>query len=402
MSSDGYTGIHRSASAKRPRRFSRRLVDVTIGLLVGTLVGGGAAVALSAGDTIGCQPGQVIILDPSGTWACSDRPAPAPSATLSPSPSPSPSATTPSPSPTVSPTATTAPATSPPAPSPSPSVTPSPTPTPTPSPSPTGLLRNCFGDLKNSQGPIDQSRLAACGYPTLASTGVPPSITPTAYQGPMTITTATTVIDGKRIPCGLNIRAANVTIRNSLLIGPAFYCINMDGGTLTITDSELNCTDAHGTGIAWANFWATRVYIHDCENALEIGANSWVIDSYLSSREASGGHADDIQSQGGSDVLIRHNTFAGLNPITSSIISNPDRNSRWTVEANFFSAGAYTVYCPENVAGGWVVRNNRFYGPTGNYGSDPHRPAYGYTDACGGVGTWVGNFRDDTLGVVNR
>jgi hypothetical protein len=148
----------------------------------------------------------------------------------------------------------------------------------------------------------------------------------------------------------------------------------------------------------------TNAYIHDCENAGEINANTVVRDSYLSSVEVGAGHGDDLQSQGGSDVAIDHNTFAGLAPITSSIITNPTGNSRWTLTNNFFSAGAFTLYCPEDVSGGWVVTGNRFYGPVTHHdytsGDDPHSPSFGFTDACGGVGTWLNNYRDDAPSVA--
>jgi hypothetical protein len=263
-------------------------------------------------------------------------------------------------------------------------------------------MRNCFGDVKNSSGPIDQARLAACGYPTRASTGVPAGKVLTPYTGPSVISTPGTVIDGKTAGC-LQIRATNVTIRNSRLTGPCLWVVETSmSSTLLIEDSELNCVDGHGNGLDGPNFLARRVYVHDCENAAEINSDSQIVDSYLSAREVGAGHADVIQSQGGNNVVIRHNTFAALNPITASIISNPTNNSGWLVEDNFFSAGAYTVYCPENVGNTWTVRNNRFYGPVGNWSSDPHRPAYGYTDGCGGVGTWTGNYKDNDGAAVNR
>lgn len=244
-----------------------------------------------------------------------------------------------------------------------------------------------------------------CGYPTRASTGVPPATVLSAYQGPMDVVTATTVIDGKRIPCGMNIRAANVVIRNSLVTGTGFWCIQVYSGSLTIQDSEITCTNGSGTGLMGPNFKATRLYIHDCENALEINANSSVVDSYLSAREGnSNAHGDDIQSQGGNNVLIRHNTFAGLNPITSSIITNPTANNGWTVEDNAMSAGAYTFYCPEQGTN-FTVRNNRFMTyrlpPIGTGKllykdlGDDRAPAYGHTDACAHSGiTWTGNIDD--------
>lgn len=305
-------------------------------------------------------------------------PSGSPSATQSASPSPSPTV---QPSPSVSPTATTPAPTTPPA-------------TPTPSPTTTGpLLTGCF------------DRLAACGYPTTSSTGVPAGTALTAYTGPATIRIAGTVIEGRAMGC-IAIAAANVVIRKSKITGPCFYGIDMQSGNLTIEDSEISCVNGRGTGIAWSRFAAKRVYIHDCENALEMGQSGSVEDSYLSAREAtSDGHGDDIQSQGGSDVVIRHNTFAGLNPITSSIITNPTQNHRWLIELNFLSAGAYTAYCPEQGTG-FVVRNNRFFRvktqqerDTGSGSS--HSATWGLTDACSHSGiSWSGNYRDNDLSEV--
>jgi len=271
------------------------------------------------------------------------------------------------------------------------------------------LLRNCFGDVKNSSGVIDQARLAQCGYPTLATTGVPAGTVLTPWPGSSVISTAGTVIDGKTLGC-IQIRALNVVIRNSRITctGTAIYAADAPsasgtGNNIRLERVEITCTNGTGHGVWAHNVTALAVNIHDCENAFELNANSIVADSYLSAREGtSTAHGDVIQSQGGSDVVVRHNSFVGLNPITSSIISNPNNNSRWTLDGNFFSAGAFTVYCPENVGGSWIVTGNRFYGPVGNWGSDPHRPAYGFTDGCGGVGTWTGNYRDDTLAAVNR
>jgi len=250
------------------------------------------------------------------------------------------------------------------------------------------LLTNCF------------DRLAACGYPTTTSTGVPAGTVLTAYTGPLTISTTVT-ITGKSIGCGLTIRSGgNVTIRNSKITGPCFYGVDMEGGTLLIEDSEVDCIDHRGTGIAYTNFTARRVLVRNCENGFHVGSNTLVEDSYITGvAEVGGGHGDGIQGQSGSNIVIRHTTFDLTNPITSSIIWDRLTMNNVTVENNFFAAGAYTVYVPtsgSNIA----YRNNRFFGPVG--GSTTHRPAYGFSTGAGRSGvTWVGNYRDDTLGAVN-
>lgn len=357
----------------RRRRLTRRDA-IWAGIVTLVAILGGTAYAAATPTQYNCtkvEDGGHFAVDCTTAPLPSGSPTPAPSATQSPSPSPSPTA---GPSPTVSPTATTPPATTPPA---------SPTPSPT---TPTGLLTGCF------------DRLAACGYPTTSSTGVPAGTVLTAFTGSTTIRTAGTVIENKTMPC-IAIEAANVVLRRVRITGPCFYGIDMRTGSLTIEDSEVNCVDGRGTGIAWDHFAARRVYIHDCENALEMGEASSVEDSYLSAREAtSAGHGDDIQSQGGNGVLVRHNTFAGVNPITSSIITNPTLNSGWRIENNFLSSGAYTLYCSKQGTG-WTVSGNRFYpAKTGN----PHSASYGLTDSCNRPGAiaWSGNYRDSDLSVV--
>jgi hypothetical protein len=264
--------------------------------------------------------------------------------------------------------------------------------------------------VKNSSAPIDQARLASCGYPTLESTGVQEGIALTQSTGDINITVAGTVLQNREVTGCIYLHAANIVIRNVRLhmADRCFYGISTynvpSSGPAIIENSEVMCNYAHGSALAGPNFRAARLYLSGCENGAEINGNSWIVDSWIAGSEVgnSNAHGDDIQSQGGNDVIIRHNTFAAPNPITASIISNPDNNSRWLVENNFFSAGAYTVYCPENVGNTWTVRNNRFYGPFGNYTIDPHRPAYGWTDGCGGVGVWTGNYRDNDLQPVAR
>jgi hypothetical protein len=105
----------------------------------------------------------------------------------------------------------------------------------------------------------------------------------------------------------------------------------------------------------------------------------------------SSAHGDGVQSQGGNNVVLRHNTMLQINPVTSAIITNPTQNSGWTVEDNLMGGGAYTLYCPENGTN-FVVRNNRFVAAkTGGL----YSAAYGLTDACNHSGIiWSGNIRD--------
>lgn len=207
--------------------------------------------------------------------------------TAPPSPTPRPS-TTLTPSPSVSPTVQ-------PSASSTPSATPVPTiPSPIPSPSvstsvsPTVPARplNCWAD------PV------ACGYPGPGTTGVPAGTVLTASTGDLEVRTDGTVIDGQDIAGCVVVHAANVVIRDSRIHGQCFFAVSSYEATnLLIEDSEISCPDARGTAVAGPNYVVRRSYLHGCENALEMGSNTTVTDSWLSAAEAdSAGHGDGIQS----------------------------------------------------------------------------------------------------------
>jgi hypothetical protein len=321
-----------------------------------------------------------------------------------PNPGPTTPGATPSPSGTAEPTTgpTAEPTTGP---------TAAPTPSgPTTAPTPTGSPS--AGDSSGGSTPPSTSPTrhgcvsdpGACGYPTTATAGVPAGTALTVVNGDFTVTTNGAVVAGKEIHGCIDVRAANVTIRNTRIIGPCgSYGVSTysAGGTTVLDRVEINCTDGRGTGIAGPNFAAHAVYIHDCENALEIDDNSSVVDSVLSARDgAPTSHGDGIQSQGGNNVVIRHNTLlvpGGTDSITSAIITNPTQNNEWLIEDNLMGGGGYTLYCPEQGTN-FTVRDNRFVPP--KLGS-LYSAKYGLTDACNHTGiTWTGNYRDSDGGAV--
>jgi hypothetical protein len=314
--------------------------------------------------------GHWVSLNPKQTFAVGNPSTPTPS-------TPSTPGSTPSTSPTTSPTTT-------------------PTTTPKPSASPSGG-GSSGGSTSPSTNPSQRgcaTNPGSCGYPTTATAGVPAGTALTVVNGDDIIKTNGAVVDGKEIHGCVDVRASNVTIRNSRIIGPCDYGVSTysAGGTTVLDHVEINCTTGTGTGLAGPNFAAHAVYIHDCENGLEINDGSSLVDSVISAREGtSSAHGDGIQSQGGNNVVIRHNTLLETNPVTSAIITNPTLNNGWLIEDNFMGGGAYTLYCPEQGTN-FVVRNNRFV-PAKL--SSLYSAAFGLTDACDHSGiTWTGNYRD--------
>jgi Right handed beta helix region len=242
---------------------------------------------------------------------------------------------------------------------------------------PPGTLRNCF------------DRLAECGYPRQTSTGVPSAINLTQYTGPVNITVPGTVINGKKTGC-LVINAPNVVIRNSRISGPCEFAIEVQTGSLLIQDSEIDCVDGNGTGLIYANYIARRVHVHDCANGFHVGGGTTVEDSYI---KVNGGNG--IESNSGTEILIRHNTFASLNPLQAALNLDHSNLGSTVVQDNFFSAGEYSVICPQGVNASFL--NNRFYAT----GSNSRKPVKGFSTGCTHPGfTWTGNFRDDNRAEV--
>jgi hypothetical protein len=278
-----------------------------------------------------------------------------------------------------------------------------PTATPTKASTPTGSASAGGSSGGSTSSSTDRSQHdcvtnpGACGYPTTTTAGVPAGTKLTVVKGDLTVTTKGAVVQGKEIHGCVDVRASNVTIRNTRIIGPCAYGVSTysASGTTVLERVEINCVDGRGTGLAGPNFAAHAVYIHDCENALEIDENSTVVDSVLSARDgAPSSHGDGIQSQGGNNVTIRHNTLlvpGGVDSVTSAIITNPTQNNGWLVEDNLMGGGGYTLYCPEQGTN-FVVRDNRFVLPKL---SSPYSAQYGLTDACDHAGiTWTGNYGD--------
>lgn len=250
--------------------------------------------------------------------------------------------------------------------------TPTPTPTETPTPTPESTPTS--------------------GFPDASNTGVPAGTTLTAYTGSSSITTAGTVIDGKTLGC-LEIRAANVTIRNSRITcnGSAIYV--EDTGTaspsLLLEDSEVSCGGT-GTSIGEANVTVRRADIHGCENGFDMNQNMDVQDSYVHGL-ALGGHEDGIQFAwghyengvivtGSRNIRIVHNTIYGASDSgtqgTSAIITNHGGDRDVVIQGNQLGGGAYTLYCEQGATGiNYRVVDNAFR-------SAVFPPAFGYSTDC--------------------
>ncbi|GGR48772.1 hypothetical protein J2S40_000310 [Nocardioides luteus] len=217
-----------------------------------------------------------IVVRPTGSSSPSTSTSPSPSASTSPAPSVSPSQS-PSPSaPSSAPSSSAPPATTPPA---------------------------------ETDSKLPPTSVPA-GFPDAASTGVPEGVRLSPYTGPCTITTAGTVIDGKTVNCALKIRAADVTIRNSVVNGTVYNDEDSDGLGFEIIDSEVRIGNRGGTGISNVGFTVVRVEVTGGNRSINCWRDCTVRDSFVHGQFTDlTGVAHESGIRMGSGGVIRHNTI---------------------------------------------------------------------------------------------
>jgi hypothetical protein len=202
-----------------------------------------------------------------------------------------------------------------------------------------------------------------CGYPDATNTGVPAGTPLTVVNGDIRVTIPGTVIQNSDIRGCVLVEAPNVIIRRSRITASnCFYMILSEdpAGNLLIEDVEINCQNNNAHGIGDNGITARRVYIHHCENGLDVDVNVTVVDSYIHDACAcADGHEDGIQIAVGRNVTIRHNTIFVFG--TSAVISKPNNTANVQISNNLFSGGAYTLYCsPGEGSVNFRVLDNRF------------------------------------------
>jgi hypothetical protein len=298
-------------------------------------------------------------------------------------------------------------------------------------------------------GSAGSSSCALPVYPNATCTGVPAGTTLTAYTGPLTVTVANTVINGKSISGCIDIKAANVTIQNSKVTctsGGTSTCscaVSLDDGqgwnnwSVTVMDSEVDCGgDPPGgfnnsTAFGSAFMTIRRVNIHGCENGLDANQSIDVQDSYIhdlrqctaSQCGGDGSHTDGLQMASGHyspagsnniaggalNIKIIHNTILSMKAgaptngtasdvyfTTSAVISNPGAtvDTSVTIDNNLLGGGAFTLYCARGAgtkyAGTSEVKFNHF---TTRYRSSVG--AYDPSSDCSNENI-AGNVYDDT------
>jgi hypothetical protein len=258
---------------------------------------------------------------------------------------------------------------------------------------------------------------AACGYPDIGTVGVQSGITLTPVSGSLNLSTAGQVYQNKVVTGDMVVTAPNVTIRNvKLVITNPDYGIKSFGGSgvsnLTLDHVEIDLNhNYNGKGIAFDDYTAKNVWFHNGADCAHVSGNVTIQDSLCTDGpddnddgwpdntafcSIPGLHIDGFQSDGGSNITLRHNTVRNPCDETSDILmsSNTAHISHATIDNNLLAGGGYSLYCaagdPSSVDN-IVATNNRiaksFY-PTGGH--------FGPTAYCENATIYSGNVWDDT------
>lgn len=147
-------------------------------------------------------------------------------------------------------------------------------------------------------------------FPGPDNTGVPTGVTLAPYTGPQTITTPGTSLDAQSLDGSLLIQARDVTISRSHING---HIMITTSGSVTITDSVIDGATFSDATVGGYNMTMRRTEILGSRQSVSCGGNCDIQDSWLHAQymlPGSAWHGDGFISNGGSNVLLRHNTLA--------------------------------------------------------------------------------------------
>jgi hypothetical protein len=230
---------------------------------------------------------------------------------------------------------------------------------------------------------------SACGFPDATNTGTTGPLT--LVSGNVTLSTPGMVYEGKDVRGCISVRAKNVTIRNVRVTCPGWYAIGINTGPSSdiwvspdantlIEDVEINLGGSWEIkGIAFSGYTARRVHFYGGSDCAHFGTNVRIEDSFCeipAGGPADGPHYDGFQSDGGSNIVLNHNTIRVPYGQTSAILmstnTSPIRDV-W-ITNNLVAGGGYTIYCGTDsggkVQGTLVYTGNRIartYFPKGGY-----------------------------------
>ena len=200
----------------------------------------------------------------------------------------------------------------------------------------------------------------AGAWPGPDNTGVPAGTALTPYTGPCTITSARTISGAdvlSKCSDALVIQTTGVVIDKSLV--PGVWSIYGDGdSSVTITDSDVRAGSVSTAGIWGYNITARRVDVTGGQHSFQCNNNCEVTDSWLHDQHNPDGgsyHNNAFISNGGSNMVIRHNTLHCTSILNStdggcsgdlSLFGDFDPIDNVTIDNNYLRANNSSIsYC---------------------------------------------------------
>jgi hypothetical protein len=256
---------------------------------------------------------------------------------------------------------------------------------------------------------------SACGFPDRTNTGVTPGTVLSPESGAVTLSTPGQVYENKQLTGVITVTAPNVTIRNVRLIatdpgyGIKAFGWQSDVSGLKLEHVEIDLNGHYDVkGIAFDGYTASNVFIHNGSDCAHMGSNVTIQDSYcVIGPDANGDgaiddssfcdgpeHFDGLQSDGGRNITIRHNTIRNPCGQTSAILlsTNTERIEGVTIDHNLLSGGGYTVYCGTDEGG--VAPNSTYTRNVISKEFFRNGGRYGATTSCEKVTDSSGNVAD--------
>lgn len=148
-------------------------------------------------------------------------------------------------------------------------------------------------------------------FPDESNTGVPASTRLTRYSGGCAFDRPGTIVKGKIITCDrVVILAPNVTIRSSEIHG--WIDVSPAAAHLTLEDSNVNAGTSKTPAIGFYDVTIRRSEIRGGQTSVQCASNCLIEDSLLHDQMKPVGpqHLGGYLSNGGSNVVLRHNTVA--------------------------------------------------------------------------------------------
>lgn len=188
-------------------------------------------------------------------------------------------------------------------------------------------------------------------FPDASSTGVPDGVRLQPSES-LTIEEDGAVIDGLDIKGTVNVRADDVTIRNSRITSTGPIAIRVRGSNLLVEDTEIDGNGRANPAVAFSDYTLRRVHIHNAQEGPRIAGGKVTIEDSFIERliDLDDNHTDVVQVVSGRDIVIRGNNLQAYNPDEETygnaafMFGEEDGRVRdCLVEGNLINGGNYSV-----------------------------------------------------------